>query len=684
MSSARGYLYFLNQIISAFRNNDSRYASAQTFPGGVNASIRDNVGALHLASQYGHSACVSLLLSTPGIELNKQNKAGRTPLSLACEFGHIEIVNQLLDTLKVKANESMQADEIANLLDVNRPDHNLRTPLYWACSKGHIEIVNLLLKNNADPMIITDTNQTMLFGAAAGGFADILVILLQTNIDKDVQSSTGKTALYTAVEEGHLDAVSVLVKAKCDLTKETFRGKIPLYAAAEQGHVEICKFLLKYSRQADIFKLTSYGTTPMFIASKVNQNIKNMFCEFVSKKAKVSIKANGKKTTGDGSIQSTKPAFNAQSASIAENNKIEIPRFLEEVEQLQYVAHQQSQLKVADNQRKMRKERKDTVEVKLDEDSKEVKETSSKREKRLEKSESGHDEPSTAAVSSEPGFTLKPPSFLAREQQRQEVRLKQAMEKEQEEEIKQREIEKQKRRQMKKKLKELKLLNEERQKKNTEGTNDTSPVNESKDEVDSSIHAKIEVEKREKKPPKQFQDKVIKVRLENAVRERDPISEERLLKPKRVPNFIEEPLPSIERKHVDKAKLVERLYTVNYQPKEEVVEEAPAHTKLTLEQIYMGLGGGKKKQKKKRNASIKNNNVAEGIAIPIRSVGLGDDFIPAVSRQHSHASYNSQTYAPRTAVNDFGPNPLDEYEFDFEKAIPSSRRTGNYYDDELI
>lgn len=289
MSSARGYLYFLNQIVNAFRNPDSRYASAQSFVGGVNASIKDNVGALHLAAQYGHSACVSLLLTIPGLDLNKQTKSGKTALSFACEFGHIEIVNLLLDTLKKKHNDSMTAEDMANLLDVNKPDEHLRTPLYWACSKGHIDIVNLLLKNGADPLALTDTNQTMLFAAAGGGFADIIVLLLQTNIDKDLQSSTGKTALYTAVEEGHLDAVTVLVKAKCDLTKETFRGKIPLYAAAEQGHVEVCKYLLKHSRQADIFKLTSYGTTPMFIASKVNQNIKNMFVEFVSKKAKVNV-----------------------------------------------------------------------------------------------------------------------------------------------------------------------------------------------------------------------------------------------------------------------------------------------------------------------------------------------------------------------------------------------------------
>jgi hypothetical protein len=42
--------------------------------------------------------------------------------------------------------------------------------------------------------------------------------------------------------------------------------------------------LLKHSKQADLFKLTSYGTTPMFIAAKSHPNIKNLFLEWVAKK----------------------------------------------------------------------------------------------------------------------------------------------------------------------------------------------------------------------------------------------------------------------------------------------------------------------------------------------------------------------------------------------------------------
>jgi hypothetical protein len=39
--------------------------------------------------------------------------------------------------------------------------------------------------------------------------------------------------------------------------------------------------------QADLFLLTTYGTTAMFIASKSSPVIKNLFVEFVSNKGKV-------------------------------------------------------------------------------------------------------------------------------------------------------------------------------------------------------------------------------------------------------------------------------------------------------------------------------------------------------------------------------------------------------------
>lgn len=42
---------------------------------------------MHIAAQDGHLSCVNLLLSTPGIEVNKQNSRHQTPLMLATVYG---------------------------------------------------------------------------------------------------------------------------------------------------------------------------------------------------------------------------------------------------------------------------------------------------------------------------------------------------------------------------------------------------------------------------------------------------------------------------------------------------------------------------------------------------------------------------------------------------------------------
>lgn len=52
---------------------------------GANANQTAKVGMtpLHVAAQQGHASCVKRLLRVPGIELNTENKEGKTPLDVA-------------------------------------------------------------------------------------------------------------------------------------------------------------------------------------------------------------------------------------------------------------------------------------------------------------------------------------------------------------------------------------------------------------------------------------------------------------------------------------------------------------------------------------------------------------------------------------------------------------------------
>ena len=82
------------------------------------------------AAKGGLSEHVKLLLAAPGIDVNKAARYGDTPLYCAAERGHSECVKLLLAAPGINVNNAAMYGE---------------TPLYRAAEKGHSECVKLLL-----------------------------------------------------------------------------------------------------------------------------------------------------------------------------------------------------------------------------------------------------------------------------------------------------------------------------------------------------------------------------------------------------------------------------------------------------------------------------------------------------------------------------------------------------------
>ena len=83
-----------------------------------------------------------MLLSTPGIEVNKTNALGETPLFLAAMQGNAPCVQLLLRHPAT---------------DTQKKDKNGRTPLQMALIAGNAECVSLL-RNTTTPQL-PDTQQ---------------------------------------------------------------------------------------------------------------------------------------------------------------------------------------------------------------------------------------------------------------------------------------------------------------------------------------------------------------------------------------------------------------------------------------------------------------------------------------------------------------------------------------------
>ena len=60
--------------------------------------IQDGDTALHKAAEYGHDGCVRLLLSTPGIDVNKKNKEYQTPLQVARGYNVLKMLQKYTTT----------------------------------------------------------------------------------------------------------------------------------------------------------------------------------------------------------------------------------------------------------------------------------------------------------------------------------------------------------------------------------------------------------------------------------------------------------------------------------------------------------------------------------------------------------------------------------------------------------
>ena len=95
--------------------------------------VNNNYTSLQYASWFVRLEIVKDLLAI-GVQGNKTDIYGETPLHLASIYGHLEIVNVLL----------------AAGADVNNANIYGRTPLYRASIDGSLRLVELLLAANAE------------------------------------------------------------------------------------------------------------------------------------------------------------------------------------------------------------------------------------------------------------------------------------------------------------------------------------------------------------------------------------------------------------------------------------------------------------------------------------------------------------------------------------------------------
>ncbi|XP_041444817.1 KN motif and ankyrin repeat domain-containing protein 2 isoform X2 [Xenopus laevis] len=166
--------------------------------------------------------------------INMADTKGNTAVHYAVSQSNFTVVRQLLDT---------------GLCDVNRQNKAGFTPLMLTAlaafrSDEDIETVTQMLRLGDVNCRASQAGQTALMLAVSHGRLDVVRALLACGADVNIQDHDGSTALMCACEHGHGDIVSLLLAVStCDVSLTDNDGSTALSIALEAGQNDIAMLL---------------------------------------------------------------------------------------------------------------------------------------------------------------------------------------------------------------------------------------------------------------------------------------------------------------------------------------------------------------------------------------------------------------------------------------------------------
>lgn len=227
----------------------------------VNRKTCTGDSALHLAVKTESAECLQAVLSMPDIKLNDKNNDGNTALHLAADQADEKCLRLLLISPEIMVNvcdsegktpllraAQKGNDACVQLLlsapgiDINQPDEDGRTPLTAAAERGHHECVRLLSQDNRTELLARDAKgmTALHYACCKKDGAPWLPWLLKCPLEPTLLS----TLLETAVCSRSAEAVRILMQQA-----EVDAGLVIhlILKAVKNLHAECEKVLLEVS-----------------------------------------------------------------------------------------------------------------------------------------------------------------------------------------------------------------------------------------------------------------------------------------------------------------------------------------------------------------------------------------------------------------------------------------------------
>jgi len=207
---------------------------------GVDVDLEDKRGrsALYWASLYGNIDAVSYLLAEgASITLGASWKAGTQPIHVAARHGNIDVLRIL----------------IQHGADVNAVNRLGMTPLHAAAWNQQAEAVSFLIKTGADVNQTTNDKRTALHldkfelsSYEREQYEKIVIELLQAGANPNVKTQPRElTPLMYACYVDSMNAVRMLAKAGANITAMSSSGETAMSLAIKNNNSMIVDYLAK-------------------------------------------------------------------------------------------------------------------------------------------------------------------------------------------------------------------------------------------------------------------------------------------------------------------------------------------------------------------------------------------------------------------------------------------------------
>ncbi|HVV68540.1 MAG TPA: ankyrin repeat domain-containing protein [Gammaproteobacteria bacterium] len=183
----------------------------------VNCS-KDNLSALMLASSYGYFSIVELLLTHPGIQIDRMDHFHNTALIYAAQRSFNDNENLILKML------------LTHGADENHTNKAGDSALIFASSSNRAARVEILLKHGVNVDHANDDGETALIRACSCGHLTIVPILLTYGADLNHVNHAGDTALKILKRACHVgDAYHqtiILLEKEAKTRRRSMMGRL--------------------------------------------------------------------------------------------------------------------------------------------------------------------------------------------------------------------------------------------------------------------------------------------------------------------------------------------------------------------------------------------------------------------------------------------------------------------------